>query len=226
MFPIEESQKWVFEDLIMDIDASQERSKNYSANRVGKRQQKLVAIPEANDGTNIANDNKQKAAHKEIEKKRRQDMAYLHASLRSVLPFEYIKGKRSMSDHIQESVNYIKHMEKTIEELKIKREDLAAQYMISNSNTSSSTSSNCFPISITVSHCVGGAEILINSGLRDAVFPLSRVLELLLEEGLDVVSCVSTQVNDSFLYTIRTEVSDTTCIDLSVLRQKLTNVIN
>lgn len=216
MFPIEESEEWVFEDLIMD-DASLERSKKYSTKRVGKRQQKLVAIPEENDDeTTIANDNKQKAAHKEIERKRRQEMGNLHASLRSLLPLDYIKGKRSMSDHIHESVNYIKHMEKTIEELKIKREAL---HMVSNSNTSSSTSS------ITVSHCLGGLEILINSSLRDEVFPLSRVLELLLEEGLEVVSCASTQVNDSFLHTIKTEVSDTTCIDLLVLRQKLTDVI-
>lgn len=216
MFPIEESEEWVFEDLIMD-DASLERSKKYSTKRVGKREQKLVAIPEENDDeTTIANDNKQKAAHKEIERKRRQEMGNLHASLRSLLPLDYIKGKRSMSDHIHESVNYIKHMEKTIEELKIKREAL---HMVSNSNTSSSTSS------ITVSHCLGGLEILINSSLRDEVFPLSRVLELLLEEGLEVVSCASTQVNDSFLHTIKTEVSDTTCIDLLVLRQKLTDVI-
>ncbi|KAH7841435.1 hypothetical protein Vadar_029824 [Vaccinium darrowii] len=222
MFPIEESEEWVFEDLIMD-DASLERSKKYSTKRVGKRQQKLVAIPEENDDeTTVVNDNKQKAAHKEIERKRRQEMGNLHASLRSLLPLDYIKGKRSMSDHIHESVNYIKHMKKTIEELKFKREAL---HMVSNSNTSSSTSSNCFPISITVGHCLGGLEILINSSLRDEVFPLSRVLELLLEEGLEVVSCASTQVNDSFLHTIKTEVGDTTCIDLLELRQKLTDVI-
>lgn len=97
MFPIKESDEEssaVFEDLIMDDDASQlERSNTYSTNyRVGKRQQKLAAIPEENDEV-VASDNKQRAVHKEIERKRRQEMGYLNASLRSLLPLEYIKVK-------------------------------------------------------------------------------------------------------------------------------------
>lgn len=101
MFPIKESdeESAVFEDLIMDDDASQlERSNTYSTNyRVGKRQQKLAAIPEENDEV-VASDNKQRVVHKEIERKeierkRRQEMGYLNASLRSLLPLEYIKVK-------------------------------------------------------------------------------------------------------------------------------------
>lgn len=95
MFPIKsDDESAVFEDLIMDDDASQlERSNTYSTNyRVGKRQQKLAAIPEENDEV-VASDNKQRAVHKEIERKRRQEMGYLNASLRSLLPLEYIKVK-------------------------------------------------------------------------------------------------------------------------------------
>ncbi|KAF7133040.1 hypothetical protein RHSIM_Rhsim09G0194900 [Rhododendron simsii] len=225
MFPIKESDKElaVFEDLIMDDDdvSQLERSKTYSTNyRVGKRQQKLAAIPEENDEVVVASDNKQRAVHKEIERKRRQEMGYLNASLRSLLPLEYVKGRRSISDHIHESVNYIKHQEKKIKELRIKRESLQ---MLS---AASSSSSNMLPISITVSPCRGGVEILINSGLREEGFPFSKVLEILLEEGLDVVSYVSAQVNDRFLHTIKSEVSDMTCVDLSAVQQKLNDMIN
>ncbi|KAI8540322.1 hypothetical protein RHMOL_Rhmol09G0253800 [Rhododendron molle] len=229
MFPIKESddESAVFEDLIMDDDASQlERSNTYSTNyRVGKRQQKLAAIPEENDEV-VASDNKQRAVHKEIERKRRQEMGYLNASLRSLLPLEYIKGRRSISDHIHESVNYIKHLENKIKGLRIKRDNLQ---MLSNSSVlsaSSSSSSNLLPISITVSPCRGGVEILINSGLREEGFPFSKVLEILLEEGLDVVSYFSAQVNDRFLHTIKSEVSDATCVDLSAVQQKLNDMIN
>lgn len=181
------------------------------------------------------NKNKKKMKHRDIERLRRQEMATLHASLRSLLPLHLIKGKRSISDHINESVRYIKHLQMKIKELGVKRDGLKE---LSNSSTAANTdldgsgsSSSCSPSPgrfLTVQRCCCGVEIAISTGdfgEGATGFPLSRVLEVLLEEGLSLVSSVSTHVNGRFLHTIRTEASNLESINVSALVQKLNEVI-
>ncbi|XP_027162640.1 transcription factor bHLH36-like [Coffea eugenioides] len=171
-----------------------------------QRKKPSSAIPADN---NDPDDSKQKrAAHRDVERLRRQEMANLYASLRNLLPLEYIKGKRSMSDQVHQAVNYITHKEKNIRELKVKRDKLRnLMGGSSDLNVKSVEETNSSSTTFTVKQCEsGGIEILMKNDLAGNCFPLSRVLDMLLDEGLNVVNCVCTKVDENFLYTIQTEV--------------------
>ncbi|KAG7986687.1 hypothetical protein I3843_03G093900 [Carya illinoinensis] len=171
-------------------------------------------------------DSDKKTMHREMERKRRKDMSELHGSLRSLLPLEYIKGKRSMSDHMNEAVNYIKHLQNNIKELVDKRDELKKP---SNSNIAlepeNETLTSCQRTCVMIQPCLGGVEIMVSSSLTDQGFPLSRVLQVLLEEGIAADSCICTKVNERLIFTIQTEGGDMTRVDLRRLQHKLTEAI-
>ncbi|KAL3647411.1 hypothetical protein CASFOL_008379 [Castilleja foliolosa] len=156
-----------------------------------------------------------KVLHRDIERKRRQNMSQLYASLRALLPLEHIKGKRSVSDHMHEATNYIKSEHKKIQELKIHRDKLK------NLSNGGGNLSNC---NVVLNRVHYGVEILISS---DCELWLSKVVAELLERGLNVFSCVSTSAKERFLHKIQAEASDTASLDdLSVLQERLTNIMS
>ena len=114
-----------------------------------------------------------------------------------------------MSDHVLEAINYIKHMEKNIGELEVKRDKLRnLTGESSNLDSKRVNETNSLSITFTVEPCSGGGfEILMKNYLTDNNWlPLSRILDVLLDEGITVVNCVCTKVNEECLYTIQTEV--------------------
>ncbi|KAK9143626.1 hypothetical protein Syun_013026 [Stephania yunnanensis] len=174
---------------------------------------------------------KKKMEHRETERQRRLEMTALYKDLRSKLPLECIQGKRSICDHMSEAINYIKHKEKTIKELSERRDRLIKICRRNNNSSSSSSSSSCSEndnINVIVQPSRVGIEVVISTNLRvRSMLPLSSVLELLLDEGLSVVSCVSSNANETSVHNIQSEVRNThqANIEMSELQQKLMNLV-
>ncbi|KAG5616788.1 hypothetical protein H5410_016612 [Solanum commersonii] len=151
-------------------------------------------------------------------------MTMLYSSLRSLLPLQYVKGKRSVSDHMHEAVNYIKEMQGNIKELEKQRDLLMIPNSIRHGTENDSRFTDC---TVTVSPCLqGGVQISISVDCKGKNFPLSRILGDLLKQGLNMVSCVSAKADQRSLYTIHTEACDMNNIDHLALQQKVIDMIN
>lgn len=122
----------------------------------------------------------------------------------SLLGFQ---GKRSISDHMNEAVNYINHLQKRIKKLGAKRDALKQQTNLREIPQRSGSSNKTSPgTGVIIRPRLGGIEIVFSSGFGEQGFTLSRVLQLLLEVELSVVNCVSTKVNERVLHTVQAEV--------------------
>ncbi|KAG4991696.1 hypothetical protein AAZX31_09G135900 [Glycine max] len=181
----------------------------------------------------IAMDENKKWMHKETERQRRQEMGKLCATLRSLLPLEYIKGKRSTSDYVNEAMNYINHLQNKVKQLQAKRDELVKvsnlKSNICSENESSSSSTTHLPPLVSVHPFPGGLEIMCGYSFGKSVFPMSRVLDILLKEGINVVSTTSIRRDGRFIHTIRSEDPNhlnMTGADYSELQIKLTEAIS
>ncbi|PIN03664.1 hypothetical protein CDL12_23808 [Handroanthus impetiginosus] len=171
-----------------------------------------------------------KVMHREIERKRRQEMATLCGCLRSILPPQYLKGKRSASEQIDEAAKYIRCIQNNIRELEIKRDNM--KRLICKNESLDSEKGSCsriLPVVVKVQTCSVGVETLITGDFmaEGPTLPLSRILKLLLEEGLIVVSCNSTKdLSGRLHYVIQSEVLGYPDGNLQMLQRKLASMIN
>ncbi|KAK7391102.1 hypothetical protein VNO78_19463 [Psophocarpus tetragonolobus] len=173
----------------------------------GKQRGKLPAGWAEDYKITTIDDNK-KCMHRETEKQRRQEMTRLCTTFRSLLPLEYIKGKRSISDHMHGGANYIKHLENKVKQLQAKRDRFRKLSNLSpvGSDSGSFSTTTDVPICVIVHPFPGGVQLKCSYSFRKYVFPLSRVIDIVLKEGLDVINCTSTKTDDRFIQTIRSEV--------------------
>ncbi|XP_076883864.1 transcription factor bHLH118-like [Bidens hawaiensis] len=168
-----------------------------------------------------------KLVHREIERQRRQDMAKLYALLRDLLPLEFLKGKRSTSDHMHQAVNYVKHLQENIRVLSVKRDRLKNLVETSvprtGTNTCEKSLMNVSPNTVSVSSNNGRIQILIH--ICDD-FPISRILKVILE-GLNIITYTCTKVNYRLVHTIQTEANDpAVSTDHFMLQQRLFEIAN
>ncbi|GER34992.1 basic helix-loop-helix (bHLH) DNA-bindingsuperfamily protein [Striga asiatica] len=222
-------QDKVLEDLLAD-DCAHFEGINECKNEGGvvkKRRRPAMKSMWDNDGDKDTNHETRRSIHRNLERQRRQEMAGLYASLRSLLPLEFIKGKRSVSDQLHQAANYIRFMQKKIEEMKIRRDKLKT---LSANGRNKSVMNN----TVKVILCKFGLEILIMStcsqnSTEEHFLPLSKVYAYLLQKPeLTVINCVSTRAGDecSSLHKIQVEVDDPTSVDLTALQTRLADVIN
>ncbi|MCD7461419.1 hypothetical protein HAX54_046086 [Datura stramonium] len=221
------------DDPVMDY-ASLETTRTHPPNinsqkKIRPPKRKLVGTN--NNHETVSDDFKlRRIMHRDIERQRRREMSTLYSSLRSLLPLHYVKGKRSVSDHMNEAVNYIKEMQGKIKKLE-KRRDSSLLVKSPLPNSIPHGTENSFTVSpdcVTVSPCLqGGIQISISVDCKGKCFLLSKLLRgLIMTQGLNVVSCVSAKANQRSLYTIHTEAFDMNNIDHLALQQKVIDMIN
>lgn len=109
-----------------------------------------------------------------------------------------------MCDKMEEAANYIKQMQKNIEELQSRRDGLKKSNSSSCQNTNVENSSSLHS-SVAIHEVMDGLEILISS--KSPEFELTRVLSELVEREVDVVSCVSTRTKGGYIHKLEIKVS-------------------
>ncbi|KAI4347469.1 hypothetical protein L6164_008281 [Bauhinia variegata] len=215
------------EDQILHDSPTNGSCLGYNSHKGKGKMRKQLPAREKEDIGKIEDENK-KWMRKETEKLRRQEMATLCASLRSLLPLEYIKGKRSTSDHLYETLNYIKHLKNKVKQLEDKRDELMKLSNLSFVNSGNENSTTHLPTCVIVLPCLDGVQIMCSYSLKQHAFPLSSLLDILRREGLNVVSCTSTKSNDHqrLIHIIQSEISDMARTDFSELRRKISEGIS
>lgn len=112
---------------------------------------------------------------------------------------------KSISDHTNEAANYIRHLQNKIRDLSAKRDRLRRCSIGTSDHKGSSGSTVISRPAIHVHAFQTGVEVVVTTQEEEGL-PLSRVLELLMEEEVSVVTCALVTVNHALIYTIRCEV--------------------
>lgn len=108
---------------------------------------------------------------------------------------------------MNEATNYIKHLEKKIQDYKNKRDELKGFSSSSTGKSDVLTEDSDALQFVTVLKCWHGVEVVVGTSSKAIeLVPLSKMLQVLSEEGYSAFSCVSSKANERLLHTIYAEV--------------------
>ena len=107
---------------------------------------------------------------------------------------------------MDEGVKYIKYLQNRVEQLQAKRDELVKLSNLIPVGHDSGSSSTNLPTYVIVEPFSVGVQIKCSYNFRKYAIPLSRMLDMVLKEGINVVNCTSIKTDDRFIHTMRSEV--------------------
>jgi len=178
-----------------------------------------------------------KRNHKMIERQRRKEMKVLFSRLRSLLPDENLQGKPTAPDQVLEAVNYVRRLQRKIEDLSAESKKMKANSdkiakVSFDGSRFSKFCSRSRPVGGSVRefptlkiNCDGsGVQVWTNTFEHEIVY--SDLLLALEEGGLEVVSAASSAINNRVYHTIHAKVFDLNTFNIHNLYQKLWHLIS
>ncbi|KAH7537939.1 hypothetical protein FEM48_Zijuj03G0146100 [Ziziphus jujuba var. spinosa] len=119
--------------------------------------------------SSFSDGNNKKVIHRDVERERRKQMATDFSLLRSLIPYEFLRMR--------------------IQGLVSRRDELKKLCNLNSLGTGNGSLNKCSRSWVSVQPCFAGIEIVVSSSsFIGENFPLTRILQLLLGEGLDLVS--------------------------------------
>nr|UFA45746.1 bHLH52 [Pinus massoniana] len=173
-----------------------------------------------------------KRNHKMIERQRRKEMKVLFSQLRSLLPEENLRGKRTVSEQVLEAVNYVYHLQRKVEGLSSQRETMKVN---SDQNAKVSLEKFCNETpqfvgsdgecpAVKINSAGSAVQILTNALENEIAY--SDILFALEHSEPEIVNAASSAINNKVYHTIHAKVLNLNTFNIHTLYHKLWHLIS
>ncbi|XP_009784568.2 transcription factor bHLH168-like [Nicotiana tabacum] len=134
----------------------------------------------------------------------------------------------SQQDQVDQAITYIKQLKERVEVLKRRKDEVAQGTSESRSNNSEKVMTTCTleTPAVEVRELGSTLEVILISDLKKKYFRMQEVINILEEEGAQVVTAHFSTVCDKVCYTIHAQVKITRLgIDASAVQLRLQNLV-
>ncbi|XP_055827886.1 transcription factor bHLH168-like [Solanum dulcamara] len=163
---------------------------------------------------NTASTSSEKLDRKTQEKNRRIQMKYLSSKLSSLIPPHHhnlTKEMLTQQDQVDQAITYIEKLKERVEVLKRRKDKVAAQGTSDDSKKFMPTRA-CSTINIPmieVRELDSTLEVILVSVLQKKLITMQEVINIIEEEGAQVVTANYSTIGDKVYYTIHAQVKIT-----------------